>query len=129
MQSTKEENTMNTELKQAISKLKAAHTKFATGMLKPVQHGDARAAALIKGVLALAKGLGVTLAPIYQIDARGEMRIVAKGGMFGEEFSSALNTHCNPRQGSTPGATLSARSTWCYINHFDIEKLVMAFDA
>lgn len=125
---TTEETSMNTELKQAIADLKAAHAAFAAGTLKPVQHGDARQTALIKGVVALAAGFGVTLEPIHRIDARGEMHIVAKKGTFGQRFSTALNTHCRPRQGVMPGATMTDTSTWCYINHFEIEKLVLAYD-
>lgn len=124
---TNEEKTMNSELKQAIADLKAAHAAFAAGTLKPVQHGDARQAALIKGVVALAAGFGVTLEPIHRIDARGELYLVAKQGTFGAQFSKALTIHCRPRQGVIPGATMTDTSTWCYINHFDAEAMVLAY--
>jgi hypothetical protein len=123
-----EEYVMKTELAEAIFFLKKTNEDFAAGKLTSVQHAAARQAALIKGVTALAHGMGVALDPVWQIDAQGEIRIAARDGGFGTEFSTALNQHCEPRIGVFPGAIMSETSTWCYINHFDIERLVLAYD-
>ncbi|MEX3984199.1 hypothetical protein AB4Y45_35170 [Paraburkholderia sp. EG287A] len=122
-----EEDLMNTELKEAIFYLKKANEDFAAGKLTSMQHAAAREAALIKGVTALAASMGVTLDPMFRIDARGELHIAAKKGNFGPEFSDALNAHCRARLGVAT-VPMADTSTWCYINHFDIEKLVLAFD-
>lgn len=115
---------MSTEFKQAIADLNQANAAFAAGTLKSVQHGDAREAALCKAVIALAATLNSTLEPVTRIDTRGELRIV---GTFSEDFAKALNAHCKPRTGVFPGAVMTAGQSWCYVNHFDAERLVQAY--
>ena len=115
------------EFKIAIIELDDVHADARAGKLSPVDAGMARETALMKAVTLLAAGLDVILEPMYRIDGRGELRIMGKDGCkFGPEFSALLNKYCQPRCGVMPGATMDASSTWCYINHFDAERMVVA---
>lgn len=100
---------------------------------KPVPLGQERERRLVAAVMLLAESFGTRLDPIHRIDARGELSIVGKTDswnshhvQFGEPFAQALNTHTNPQCGVRPGAIMDARSTWCRINHFDAERMVLA---
>lgn len=117
---------MSTEFKLAIADLNQANADFASGKLKSVQHGDARENAICRAVMALATMLGSEIEPVNYFTSRAEVQIV---GNYSEDFANALNTHGNPRTGALPGAVMTAGSGWCYVNHFDAERLVQAFDA
>jgi hypothetical protein len=118
---------MTTKLTEAIAELNETNEAFFNARkLSPLEHSHARSAALVKGVIALAEKSGVQLEPIYGIDSRGELRIVAApGNKFGETFSALLNKYCKPRTGVIPTAVMTADASWCYINHFDAERLVL----
>jgi hypothetical protein len=118
---------MNPELTQAIADLKQARSDFASGKIKPVQYADIRGPALCKAVVALAAEQGVALEPIQCIDSRGELSIVVKdGGSYGEQFAATLTEYCNPRTGVLPANSAASHGSWCYINHFDAERMVLA---
>ncbi|MBK3779911.1 hypothetical protein G3A43_06560 [Paraburkholderia aspalathi] len=118
---------MNLELKQAIADLKQAQRDLASGKLKPVPYADIRGPALCKAVVALAAEQGVALEPIHCIDTRGELPIVVKdNGAYGEQFAATLTAHCRPRTGAIPERAAQADGRWCYITHFDAERMVLA---
>ncbi|KVP97045.1 hypothetical protein WJ97_14600 [Burkholderia ubonensis] len=126
---------MNNEFRQAIAVLKQTNEDFKNGHTSSVAHANSREAALMAALPALARTFGVKLASMHRIDARGELHIVARdgdkdprlgGGRFGGPFATLLNT-ANPRTGIAPGAVLDSESGWCYMNHFDVEKLVLRY--
>jgi len=125
---------MNKEFRQAIAMLNATNEDFRGGTTTSVAHANTREAALIAGITAMARSFGVHLKPIHRIDARGELSIVALDkdkpsnigcGKFGQKFTEWLNT-AKPRTGIVP-CNLSSDAGWCYINHFEVEKMVLRY--
>lgn len=126
---------MDKEFRQAITKLRQANEDFKNGRLSSVAHGNTREAAIIAALTALARSCGVQLAPMHRIDTRGELHIVAQDGdkdprlgcgHYGKRFAALLTT-AKPRTGVVSGITLDANAGWCYVNHFEAEKLVLRY--
>lgn len=125
---------MQTEFLTAARALTAANAQFKAGQSNSVAHSRLREAAIAQALNALATTQGVRLETPLQIDSRGEFRIVAlqpkaglcwpSTGTYGSEFAKMLNRH-NPRTGVQAGASLLPESGWCYLNHFDAERLVL----
>lgn len=92
--------------------------------LKPVQLGDQRKQALIEGLHGLAAQYGREIEHT-DIDARGELRFVIKNNQgFGEDLAKVLSL-VPRRYGVAPCASPAiAENGWCWINHFDAEKLL-----
>jgi hypothetical protein len=114
--------------------IRALHSQFAAKTLTSVAHSRKREALLQKGLVAIAQSHGVNLSAVG-IDANGEFRLKANPegnthrdreacGPF-KTFAEVLNKH-NPRCGMQPPAILEANSGWCMINHFDVERLILA---
>lgn len=120
----------------AAAELDRANAEFKRGELKSVPHSRQREAALCEALVQMAASLNCMLEHPISIDSRGELRVVTKGktlreagsSPYGAEFVSWLNT-ANPRTGVAPGAHLLPESGWCYLNHFDAEKLVQRYAA
>lgn len=121
------------DAKKAVDELQSVHAKFKAGSLSPVEHSRSREASLARALRALAAEHGVTLHGYLRISS-GEFHIVAArpdgrdayihgSGEFGEAFAAILNRH-NPRTGERPGAHIMAENGWCYMNHFDVERMV-----
>jgi tape measure domain-containing protein len=118
---------------QEVEALVQAHARFAAGELSSVEFKDIRESHLAIALQELASAFGVTLELPLQIDSRGEYRIVAMPkdgssakygtGPFGE-FAAILNQHA-PRTGISATA-LCPENGWCYMNHFEVEKMVLA---
>lgn len=116
--------------------LDAVNKAFAAGQLSSVEHSRKRESALCEALVQMAQSLGCDLELPISIDSRGELRIVTKGkglreagsGQYGLAFSEWLNT-ANPRTGVQPGAHLLPESGWCYLNHFEAERLVQRYAA
>lgn len=117
---------MSSEFQKAMASLHETHTEFAHNRLSPVAHGRAREAALIAAVTAMAAEMGVTLNPIYCIDANGELSLVTSG-RYGEAYAGWLNK-VSVRTGIYPGATMLPEGSWCRINHFEAERLVKLYE-
>ena len=123
------------EIIEMAMELRAIESARVSGELKPVQAGDKRETALIKGVVAVARYYGDTLKQIVGIDGRGELSIASKpenpfnlaGVPFSDSFCEALNTHTRPRCGVLPSAVMEPEhSNWCRVNHFDAERMMFA---
>lgn len=121
---------MTPKLKAAIGALQLAHAEFAKGALSSSDHSRARETAIADGLLSLAESHGTVLEGPLHIDSRGEFRIVVpcpspgvRSPGYGKEFADALTRH-NARTGIAPGAHLLPESSWCYLNHFDAERLL-----
>lgn len=106
---------------------------------KPLAIAKAREDALKKALVAMGHELGVELKPCG-IDALGEMPVIAVAqdmatrsrgacGQYGEAFVAWLN-RIPVRTGtvSTQGHVL-AENGWCWMNHFDVERLVREYAA
>lgn len=111
--------------KNTVAELKALNQRQAgPDALPPVQAADARTTLLLKAVTEMAKEFGVELKPLHCIDAHGELRVVAvdpcSAGYF-NGFSKWLQT-ARPRTG-----VVGTTCTWCLINHFEAESMVLAY--
>lgn len=98
--------------------------------LSPLDGGRLRERTLCDAFEKLALSCGVALRAPMHFDSRGEVNIVIEqplggGKGYGDEFASLLNAH-QPRCGVMPGALLTPGSSWCSMNHFEVEKLVLA---
>jgi len=109
----------------AVRKALQAESDRINDVLKPVQAGDQRAAALAESLDLLAKIRGVDdLQQPLHIDSRGDFSIVSKKG-FTADFCYDLNPNY-PRTGVSPGAIMHpGNGGWCYMNHFQVERMVI----
>lgn len=124
---------MTSDFNCAVEELIAANADFTAQRLSPVEHRDAREAALGKALLALAREHGVQLQQPVQINANGEYSLVAMpadgrdvrlgAGSFGT-LAAVLNRH-RPRTGVSAGAVLPPENGWCWMSHFDVEEMVL----
>lgn len=120
----------------AIAALHEAHAGFRAGTLKPVQHGQARSAAIAAAMAALALAHNVVLQTPLQINTLGEFSIVAIDpnqpnpkygcGRFGAVFADRLTRH-KARTGVYGPAILDECNGWCMLNHFAAEALVVEY--
>jgi len=137
----KKSHTPSATFADAVGRLNRANIDFfQTRTLSSVDHKHAREAALADALGAMAEDFGVKLQRPLQINSRGEFAIVALNAdgsdpsrsvkatnQFGA-FADHLNPH-NPRTGTQPGAHMIPENGWCYINHFEIERMVLSFAA
>lgn len=110
---------------KAVQELDAAWMEYAFGSLSSVPHANRRESCLCTAIEALATELGAQIEGPLRIDSRGDIAVNVKRGAggYGAALAELLNRH-NPRTGIQPGAVLQASSSWCYLNHFDAERLV-----
>lgn len=119
-------------LAQAVTELEAVHARFAARELSSLDHSRAREAAISTALNALATMHGVVLRAPLQINSLGEYSITATepGSLYTQQcghygtFAEVLNRH-NPRCGTWGTTTLLPESGWCYMNHFDVERMVL----
>lgn len=122
---------MNTQSKTPAETLKDLPNQG----LNPLQFARAREIAIIAGLKNLATSLGITFKTALQVNSNGELLLAVQKedagpmelacGAFGEKFAALLNQH-RPRTG-VPGPNLMCpESGWCYLNHFEAEKLVLS---
>ena len=117
---------MNIKFKVAMAALHQNDDAFAAGLISSVTHGRMREAALAAALKNMAKTYGVTLKDTY-INPRGCFHIIA-AERFGARFADVLNT-ASPRRGAVPGAVLTEQAAWCFMDHCDVERLVLRFYA
>jgi hypothetical protein len=96
--------------------------------LSPMALGNAREAAIVEGLKALAEHFGKEIQFTY-IDSNGDFKFNIEGadrghGQFGEGLAAMLSKVAT-RTGSvaTEGCVL-AQNNWTFINHFQAEKLI-----
>lgn len=126
------------KLRDFILTVDLMREKLSDRKLSPVDAGRTRELWLGKCLSALAARFEVRLREPLVIDSRGEYSLQAlperpgaretECGAFGAGFAEVLNPH-QPRTGVKPGAIMTSTSGWCYMNHFDVERLVMSADA
>lgn len=124
----------------AVDDLAQANHAFSKRELSPVAHKDAREGALAYGLGALARHCNVTLKAPLQVDSRGEFMIAAAQdgdgvatinpyngtNVFGAAFVGFLKGF-GPRTGTSPlEPTMEPEAVWCYMNHFGVEKMLVA---
>lgn len=119
----------------AVRSLIQDSEKFAAGAIASVPFSRLREEHLATALRELATLHGTALQLPLQINSNGEFSVVALqegqtsarmgSGAYGS-FAEVLNPH-RPRCGvfGSPPAQLEERSGWCYLNHFDAERLVM----
>ena len=91
----------------------------------PLDIGRKREARLAQGLRDLGTEHNIQFAEPLQIDSRGEFKLVVDAPGFGPELVDLINAH-RPRTGAQamdPGYLLPT-STWCRMNHFDVEKML-----
>lgn len=127
---------MPTTFKEAAEALIESTKKFARGEIKSVPHSDERQKFMALALEFLARDLGCELRTPLYLTSRAEFNVIAvdKNAPFddlrpacryGAAFAAVLNAH-NPRCGISPGAHLLPESSWCMLNHFDAERLILA---
>lgn len=123
---------MNDEFRKAVEALKTSQESFNRRAISSVDHAHARGSAICAAVHQLAASFGVVLNGPTHIDSRGDISVVVvqkygtPHGIYGADFAELLNT-ARPRTGmhGYPAAHLDERSNWCFLNHFDAERLVL----
>lgn len=123
--SSDHEPTVSQVFVAAMLDLADINALFQRGEVSSVQHGREREAGLSSALGAMAREYGVLLQAPLQISSRGEfaINVVDGAGGYGEAFAELLNRH-NPRCGAGPGAVLVSSNSWCWMNHFNVEKMV-----
>lgn len=131
----KQENNVNNTLCEAVAELKAARDEVGAGQLNPLEFARVREESIGRALVAVAADCGVTLEQPVQIDSNGEYSVVVKQeatysgwgqAQYGPTLAEVLNQH-NPRTGVAPGACMAADNSWCHLNHFAAEALVMDY--
>lgn len=121
-----------TPFQSACQELLAAKESFRAGQLGSLDHSRAREKHLAIALRELAKEYGARLQEPLHIDSRGDFSLIAlrdgwTNALMGTApfggFVELLNQH-NPRTGTAPGR-LCEDNGWCYLNHFDAERLVL----
>jgi len=113
---------MNKHFIKAVAALTQANEAFQAGLISAMDHSSRREAALAAAMHAIAATFGVTFKNARYINSLGEFTLCATKP-YGQGLSALLNT-ANPRCGVLPGAVLTPEASWCYMNHFDVERLV-----
>jgi hypothetical protein len=127
---------MTTDFDEAITSLRDANERFSKGALSPLAHRDERERALANALRAMATAHGIVLEEPVQVNANGEFSITSANpagpakfhgaGKFGDTFAAALTAH-RARTGTPGPNTIASDNGWCYLNHFEAEKMVLEF--
>lgn len=124
------------QLQGVVLLLRAAKEKFLSRELSPIGYKDERETHLASALRAMAECCGMTLEDPLHVNSNGEFSLVVanpKGPArwygsppFGESFASYLTAH-HARTGFPGPNTIDPSNGWCYLNHFDAERMVNAF--
>jgi hypothetical protein len=112
-----------------VEQLIDAHAQFKQGTISAYAFANMRGPYIAQALQAVAHELGADLKEYAILAKRAEGAVAASYdavGHYGEAFVEVLNRY-SPRTGIFAGAILSASCGWCYLNHFDAEKLVMDY--
>lgn len=128
---------MSEEFLKAASRLEEVQAQFLAGKLAGMQYKDQREPVLCDALDKLAQSFGVQLVTPIFVDSRGELPIQVKQephaplgqpqvpqNTYGEGFAALLSRY-SPRTGLEPTAFLDPSNTWCRMNHFMVEKMVL----
>lgn len=111
---------MSSRLRKAIHDLKSIDPD-----LPPYPHSQAREAALVEGLHGLAAHFNRTIMRTY-IDSRGELGfVIANKETYGSGLAEVLSLVPRRTGVSTTSVTPLPQNSWCYINHFHVERLLM----
>lgn len=106
--------------------------------VSPYQYARIRETALIDALCTMASDFKVSLLKPTQIDSNGELSVISvyldEAGnpkpsnyfgcaAYGPEFASILSKY-SPRTGYAPASSIDESNGWCYMNHFDVERMV-----
>lgn len=115
---------MTSLLEQAIRDLHSVDTNQT-----PFEVANQREKALVAGLHALAAHFGKEI-EYTMIDARGEFKFNIRGaaqglgGQYGEGLAEALSKVPRRMGILTTTASMLPENNWCWINHFDAEKML-----
>lgn len=113
---------MNDRLRNALHALLTLDTT-----LKPVPFADAREKSLVEGLHGLAAEYGTSIAHTC-INALGEMAFNVQG-QYGEDLAAWLS-RVPRRCGTSPTRSpVLPENNWCWLNHFDAERLLRLYAA
>lgn len=102
--------------------------------MNPLEQSRQREAKLVQGLRQLATKYGTTFREPLQIDSRGEFSLVISNrtthdgatdptGQYGEPLAELLSQF-NPRTGTALTRFLLPENGWCYMHHFDVERML-----
>lgn len=104
--------------------------QFQAGEISSMAHRNARESALAAALNAIADENHVALKQPLQIDSRGDFSLVCEArpdeGIFsryGAPFAALLTKH-GARCGVQSGAHIEANASWCWMQHFSVERLI-----
>lgn len=117
---------MNQNLKFIGTSLSMSTEQFAKGQISSFEYARERESAISCGLTEMAKDFGVDLKQPLFINSNGDYTLTCVSGF--KDMIQQLNAN-HPRCGvfGSGDAILSAESTWCYMNHFNAEKMVVRF--
>lgn len=97
--------------------------------MSPVEVGREREAALVEGLVELARMHGREISLTY-IDSNGEMAFNiagtehGRGDAYGEELAEVLSLVRRRTGIATTDAPVLPENSWCRINHFEVERML-----
>ena len=90
----------------------------------PWEQGQARGAALAEGLVRLGAKFGISFEGPLHINSRGEINLtVADGKTYGSELADIIRAN-SARCGAFQGAHIHELNTWCYMHHFNVQKML-----
>jgi hypothetical protein len=123
-----------TKFIQASEALAKANADFKAGKLSSVGFKDLREYYIPEALYQMAALFSIRLKEPLQVDSNGELMIVSVTSCaevpqrvhFSQAYADILNQH-NPRCGVQPGAHILPENSWCRLNHFEAEKMVLNY--
>lgn len=115
------------DLEQLIEQLDESERQRVGGQASPLAAGRKREEILVKGLQLVGQAHGVKFKEPLGIDSRGDFMLsldsAGQSNRFGPTLVGVLNRF-SPRCGLVAGTILLESSSWCYMNHFEVERLL-----
>lgn len=124
------------ELRAVLQKLDHEQERMNLGQRSSLDYGRRRGELLAEGLHTLAKGMGVNLHEPLNIEANGDIFIVAKpanyvprvteqaAGPFGERFAALLSQFEHRTGSQHVRSEVLPSNGWLYMNHFEVERML-----
>ena len=115
--------------------MKYSHADFEGS---PVAVAGKREIALANGLRLLARWHSKEFREPLSINSVGEIELIIKNpdaaeeqagfcGRYGDALAARIARY-NPRTGTQPSNHMSPDNGWCYMNHFDVERMLTDFE-
>ena len=102
--------------------------------MTPLEQSRTREANLAKGLRELARLHGIIFREPLGINSNGEFSLVVSNGtprdssidptgQYGVKLAEIIGRF-HPRTGYAPANSIDPSNGWCYMNHFDVERML-----